>query len=99
MDDLGRLVIGIAERSRSKVGRPRMADDVEQRLEELERSSARTYADMEYTAFRLDKLSELMADEEAVPEPWSDNDYQDSLVHHIEDTLVQLAEEKKKQKK
>ena len=97
--DTERLVVEVAERSRSKEGRPRMPEDVEKRLEDSERRSTRAYASMEYTAHRLEKLAELMADDEdeAVPEPWGDSDFQDSLVHHLEDTLqkISASEEKK----
>lgn len=65
-----------------------MSDDVEKRLEPLERDSAAMYANMELAAHRCRRLAEALdlAEEleapQAVPEDFEE---EDSLVHHLEE--------------
>ena len=71
--------------------RPRLAEDVEKRLEPIEERSAACYADAEEIAQRIRRVATDLDALEAIPTPWDDED--DSLVHHIEELRAKTQKE------
>lgn len=77
-----KFLTSVVERSRPSKQRPRMAEDVEARLEEVERKSAACYAELEMNSFALSKLAKEIEDSDGVPDPIEESD---SAVVHIEE--------------
>lgn len=85
-EDTSRLVVLIAEKSHSNGTRPRMADDVEARLDDLERRSASCYAELELATHRAGRLAEAIDDEDEDEDDGpGEPDEEDSLVARIEE--------------
>lgn len=81
-DDTAKLVMLVAKRSRPNGTRPRMSEEVEARLDELEKKSAACYAELELAAHRAKKIARAVGGDETiiVDEPYEE----DSLVTSVE---------------
>jgi hypothetical protein len=94
-DSTAAFVVQTAQRSRASATRPRMAEEVEARLDDVERKSAACYAELEHASFRLRRIAdEIETDDavaEAIPEEIEDND---SVATAIEDVRTKATVDK-----
>lgn len=82
-----KFVAETAQRSLPNPNRPRLKTETEERLAEVDRKDAAKYASMETFTHQFNAMAAAL-DSDAVPE---EGDWEDSMVHHIEQTRSQLV--------